>query len=100
MSQPIYELWQARFTEAWYQLAEEEQQRILKQVGESLEAVGGKTVVMCSASWSNERWPLFGVEAFPDLPALQRHQQTLSDISWLRFVESRTSLGTELAMPG
>lgn len=99
MSQPIYELWQARFIEPWYQLPEEEQQRILKQVAESLKAVGGQTVVMCSASWANERWPFFGVERFPDLQALQQHQQTLSDISWTRYIDSRTSLGTELVMP-
>ena len=99
MSQPIYQLWQARFTEAWYQLSEEDQQRLFKRVAEALETVGGKELVMCSAAWANERWPFFGVEEFPDLEAVQRHQEMLGRFSWARYVESRTSLGTQLQLP-
>jgi hypothetical protein len=94
MSESVYKLWQARGTEAWYQLSKEEQQRLLTAVAEALEAVGGKQVVLCSSGWSNEEWPLFGLEEFPDLGAVQRHQQILLDLDWARYVESRTTLGT------
>jgi hypothetical protein len=94
MSEPVYKLWQARPTEAWYQLPKEEQDRLFKLVAEALEAVGGTTVVICSAGWSNEQWPFFGLEEFPDLEAVQRHQQMLVDFEWARYVESRTTLGT------
>jgi hypothetical protein len=31
--------------------------------------------------------------------ALQRHDQNLTDLNWLRYVESRSTLGTELTLP-
>ena len=96
MSQPIYKLWQGRFTEAWYRLPEEEQQRLLGLVREAREAVGGKEVLTCLADWSNERWPAFGVEEFPDLDAVHRFHESLADIPWARFVESRTTLGVDM----
>jgi hypothetical protein len=99
MAQPIYKLWQARFTEAWHQLPEQEQQRILGLVSEALNTAGGKALVICNAAWSNERWPFFGVEEFPDQEAVQRHQQILTDINWARYIESRSTLGTELILP-
>jgi hypothetical protein len=99
MAQPIYKLWQGRFTEAWHQLPQEEQQRLLSQVPEALNTAGGRALVTCSAAWSNERWPFFGVEEFPDLEAVQRHQQLLTDLNWARYIESRTTLGTELSPP-
>ena len=99
MAQPIYKLWQGRSTEAWHQLSEEEQQRLLGSVMEALNAVGGKELVICDAAWSNEQWPYFGVEEYPDLDALQRHDKMLTDLNWLRYMESRTTLGTELTLP-
>ena len=96
MAQPVYKLWQGRFTEASHQLAPEEQQRLLAQVTQAKFTVGGKELVTCSAGWSNERWPFFGVEEYPDSEAVQRHQQILIDLNWGRYLESRTTLGTEL----
>jgi hypothetical protein len=100
MSQPIYKLWQARPTEAWHQLSQQEQQGLLSKVAEALSTAGGKELVICDAAWSTERWPLFGVEEFPDLEAVQRHEQLLADLNWLRYVASRTTLGTEFQVPG
>ncbi len=94
MAEPIYKMWQGRFTEAWYQLSEQEQQRLLKLVTDGREAAGGKEVLTCIADWSNEQWPVFGVEEFPDIEAVQRFQQSLRDIHWARYIESRTTLGT------
>jgi hypothetical protein len=59
-----------------------------------LEHSWGKELVICSAAWSNERWPFFGVEEFPDVEAVQRHEQILTDLNWARYIESRTTLGT------
>jgi hypothetical protein len=99
MGQSVYKLWQGRFTEAWHQLAQEDQQRLLSQVMEALNKAGGKELVICSAAWSNERWPFFVVEEFPDLDAVQRHEQILTDLNWARYIDSRTTLGTELIFP-
>jgi hypothetical protein len=72
---------------------------LLAQVFQALGTVGGKEVAACSAAWSNERWPFFGLEEFPDMDALQRHSQILIDLNWARYMESRHTLGTEMALP-
>jgi len=96
---PIYKLWQGRSTEAWHQLPQGEQQRMLRLVQQALEASGGKELVICSAAWSNERWPFFGVEEFPDLEAVQRHKHLLTELTWGRYMDSRTTLGIQLVLP-
>jgi hypothetical protein len=99
MAESIYKLWQGRSTEAWHQLSDEQRRHLLDQVQQAVPSVGGTTLVMCSAAWSNERWPFFGVEEFPDLEALRRHTQILTDLNWGRYIESRTTLGTQLTLP-
>lgn len=99
MAQRIYKLWQTRFTEAWHQLSGDEQTRLFGQVQEALSTAGGKEVVVCDAAWSNEEWPYFGLEEFPDADAVRRHQQILADLGWPRYVESRSFLGTHLVLP-
>lgn len=100
MAQPVYKLWQTRFKEAWHQLSEPEQQQLLGSVQEAMATVGGRVVVVCSAGWSNEEWPYFGVEEFPDLEAVQRHEEILAGLNWPRYVDSRSTLGTEFVLPG
>jgi hypothetical protein len=95
----IYKLWQARFTEAWYQLSQETQQQLLYRVSLALKEVGGKELKMCTASWSNAEWPFFGLEEYPDLEAVQRHEQLLTDLQWSRYNDSRITLGTEFTLP-
>lgn len=72
---------------------------MLSKVTEALNTAGGKELVVCDAAWSNERWPFFGVEEFPDLEAVQRHQQILTDLNWTRYIESRSTLGTQFTLP-
>ena len=69
------------------------------QVTEALQAVGGRSLAVCDASWATEQWPVFGLEEFPDLAALQRHQQLLDELQWSRYIDSTTLVGTPLAMP-
>jgi len=39
------------------------------------------------------------VEQFPDVEAVQRHEQILMDLAWARYWESQSILGTELIVP-
>lgn len=48
MAQSVYKLWQGRYTEAWHQLPQEEQQRLLSQVMKALDTAGAKELVICS----------------------------------------------------
>ena len=95
MAQPIYKLWVAKWSEAWYQLSEDEQQQLIAKENAALEQVGGKQLVLCNSQWASEQWPFWGVEQFPDIEALQKHTELLAEINWLRYLESRTILGTE-----
>ena len=95
----IYKLWQGRFTEAWYRLPQDERGRLMGEVVRALEHSAGKPVVTCLSAWSNERWTGFGVEQFPDVEAVQRHEQMLMDLEWARYFESQTTLGTEFVVP-
>jgi hypothetical protein len=96
---PVYKLWQGRFTEAWHQLPQGEQQRMLGLVQRALDTAGGKELVLCSAAWSNERWPFFGVEEFPDMDAVHQHTRLLTELTWGRYMDSRTTLGTQFVLP-
>ena len=72
---------------------------MLGLVMDALNTAGGKELGICSAAWSNERWPFFGVEEFPDLEAVQRHEHIPTDLNWARYIASRTTLGTEPILP-
>jgi hypothetical protein len=99
MAQPLYRLWMVRPKEAWYALSDDEQRRHLAQATEALEKVGGRLVMACDAGWATEQWSHFGLEEYPDLDAVQRHQQILGEIKWLRYFESMTLLGTQIPAP-
>ena len=94
MAGPIYKLWMAKFTEAWYQLSQEEQSSLLAKVNEALEQVGGKRSIYCESAWSSEQWLGFGVEEFPDIEAVQKHTALLNELNWPRYITSMTLLGT------
>jgi Family of unknown function (DUF6616) len=95
MAQPIYHLFLVRPTEAWHQLSHEEQDNLFAKVGEALEQVGGKAVLLCNSRWASEQWPYWGVEQYPDLEAVQKHDELLNAFNWHRYMESMTFLGTE-----
>lgn len=95
MTGPIYKLFRARFTEAWHQLSQEEQESLTAKVIEAVEKAGGKSLVLCDSMWASEEWHYFGVEEFPDIEAVQRHAELLNELNWLRYVESSTVLGTK-----
>ena len=95
MAKPIYKVFLAKPTEAWYQLSQEEQNSLMTKVTEALEKAGGTPVVMCDSSWSSERWHFFGVEIYPDIEAVQEATELQNEFNWLRYVESMAVLGTE-----
>jgi hypothetical protein len=93
MAGPIYKLWMAKPTEAWYQLSEEERASLMAKTMESLEKVGAKLILRCTPLWSSEQWALFGVEEYPDIEAVQKHTETIFGIDHFRYMESMSILG-------
>ena len=45
---------------------------------------------------ASEQWPVFGVEEFPNIEAVQEYAEALKELNLARYVESMTVLGTEL----
>ena len=96
MAKEIYHLFLVKPTEAWYQLSQEEQNKLFVKVDEARAQVGGKVIVGCDSRWASEQWPFWGVEQFPDVEAIQKHTELLNAFNWFRYVESMTLLGTEM----
>jgi hypothetical protein len=96
IAQPIYKLFMGRFSEAWYDLSQEEQNRLLAKLNEALEKVGGKRQILCDSSWSSDQWSFAGIEEFPNIEAVQKFTAALKELNWFRYCESTNVLGTKL----
>lgn len=98
MAKKIYQLFLMRFSEAGYQLSQEERDAIIAEQTESFEKAGGKNIVFGDATWSNEEWQYFGVNEYPDIESLQEHTKRLEEIPWFRYVKSKVILGNEMEL--
>jgi hypothetical protein len=95
MAQPIYKLFMFSNSEAYYQLPQNERNDLLGKIDAALQNAGGKRIVSCNSSWSSEQWPVFGVEQFPNIEAVQQHAEALAELNLSRYVVSISVLGTE-----
>jgi hypothetical protein len=96
MAQPIYKLFMFRNTEAYYQASEEERSEFLGKLDAAFQKVGGKRLVFCNSYWSSDQWPVFGLEVFPDIEAVQQYAEAMNELNMPRYVESMSILGTEV----
>ena len=99
MAEPIYKFFMARFSEAWYQLSEEEQKSFVAKLDEALEKAGGKRPIICDSSWSSDQWSFAGVEEFPNIEAVQNYMAALNELNWFRYAEATSVLGTKFESP-
>lgn len=99
MAGPIYKMFYARWTEAWYQLSPEQRDAIFRQMTEVTETLGIKSTIVCDSSWNSDRWLFWGVEEYPDMAAVQEYAARLVKLDWFRYVDSETLLGTRI-QPG
>jgi hypothetical protein len=76
-------------------LSEEGQHALLGKVHDALDKVGGKRVISCDPTWSNEEWHFWGVEEFPDIETVMKHTKLLADLKWERYVDTITVLGVK-----
>ena len=95
MAGPIYKLWMFRPKEAWYQLSKEERDNATNRIMEDIEKVGGKSLLICSPTWSSEQWLAFGIEEYPDIEAVQKFTDMLLERDHFRYIESVSMLGTK-----
>jgi hypothetical protein len=92
MSEPIYKLFIfKRFTDAWYQLPKEEQDRIFDSTQVAEKELGREFVLLCNSSWANEGTMGWGIAKYPNIEAVQ--QFAAQSEEWLRYIECETILG-------
>ena len=97
MGKSIYKLYLGTPKPSWYQLSKEEQGKLLAKIRALLDKVGAKSILMCSSSWSNEKWAYFGLEEFPNTDAVQKHSELLAEQNWpFEFAETYSILGTKV----
>ena len=95
MTGPIYKMFHARWTEAWYQLSQEQRDAMFAKMNETAERVGIKSVIICDSSWNSDKWLFWGVEEYPDMQAIQEYTKCLTELDWFRYVDAETLLGTK-----
>ena len=69
---------------------------MLGKLDAAFQKVGGKRIVLCDSSWASEEWPVFGVEQFPNIEAVQQYAEALAELNLPRYLVSVSILGTEL----
>lgn len=97
MNEPIYRFFRGRFTNAWYQLTQQDKETLFAEMGKAFQASGGKTVVgPCYTCWSSD-WSLFGVEVYPNLEAVQTWRDAMERIGCFQYLEVESMVGVQRA---
>ena len=96
MAGPVYKMFHARMTEAWFQLSKEERDALFGKLEEAMKKAGGKSMIICDSSWNSEKWWFWGVEEYPNIEAVQEYAHALSELDWLRYCDSEILLGTAM----
>ena len=99
MNGPIYKFFRVRWTAAWYQLGQAEQEAMLEKIGDLGKQFGVKPMLVCNSSWSNEGWSGFGVEEYPDMESVYNYNAALQAANWFAYMDCETMLGTAFQAP-
>ncbi len=89
----FYKVWLMNYRPAWYALGKSAQDELMGKVGESLNKVGGRVLLIAASLWADEKWAAWGVEEYPNIEAVIQHAQTIGDFNWFRYTKSWTTLG-------
>ncbi len=93
MSELVYVMFQVRMNEAWYQLSQEQQNKVLNQLDVFSQKNGVEAVVVCESGWSNDEWQFFGVNKHQSMEKARAHYKDLESIQWFRYTASKTIYG-------
>ncbi len=100
MSKAIYLLVLAQgFTEAWYQLSEEQQNSLWAKVQEVDQRAGAKWLVRCNSRWADEAIAGWVVIEYPNIEAYLNKVAELEELNWWRYFSAKTILGTDSEEP-
>ena len=93
MSTPIQMLYLIKRKEAWYQLSDQEKNKLTKQTLEVTVRAGGRRILICDATWAAGECEFFEVAEFPEMAAVQKRIELYEQIDLFRYYEISTVLG-------
>jgi hypothetical protein len=95
MSQKIYKLCLIRgYTEAYYQLSEEEKNKLFEKVGQAIEKAGAKMATpYYNSRWSNDKYMTFFTMEYPNIEAAMADTDGVEKAELFRYMISETILG-------
>ncbi len=83
------------FTEAWHQLAKEEQDSLLSNVEAVDKRASAKWLIRCNSRWADEAIFGWAVLEYPDMDTYQQKVAELEKLNWWRYFSAKTILGTK-----
>ena len=97
MSKKIYKLCLVRgYTEAYYQLSEEERNGFWERVGKAIEKAGAKRVTpYYNCRWSTDQYRTFFTMEYPDVESALMDTTGVEEAGLFRYLVSETILGIE-----
>jgi len=97
MSHKIYKLCLVHgYTEAYYQLSEEERQGLWGEVFKAIEKAGAKMATpYYDCRWSNDKYSTFFMMEYPDVESAMMDTAGVEKAGLFRYMVSETILGTE-----
>lgn len=96
---PIYRLALFYANENYYRLPEAEKTRWGAKHEALAKEVGQQDILACNATWCNEEWPVWSVEAYPNLEAVQSLRMKTYEAGWYQYVTATSLLGVKFT-PG
>ena len=95
MSKPIQKLCLIRgFTEAYFQLSEEERATLWKRVDEAINKAGARMITpYYDSRWSNDKYSMFFIMEYPDIEAAIADTAGVEEAGLFRYIVSETILG-------
>ena len=85
-----------KYTDAWYRLSKEEQDKHTTALADALKQVGGEQLMVRVSVWCSEKWLGWGVEKFPSIEAVQQHTLLLFNLNHFQYFETDSYLGIEM----
>ena len=97
MTQKIHKLVLVRgYTEAYYQLSEDEKATLWERVGEVIGTAGGKKITpYYDSRWSNDKYLLFFIMEYPDIESAISDTAGVEEIELFRYLVSETILAID-----
>ena len=97
MSKKLYKLCLIRgYTEAYYQLSEDEKKNLWEQVGKAIEKAGAKlSTPYYNCRWSNDKYTSFFLMEYPDVESAMMDTAGVEEAGLFRYMVSETILGVK-----